>query len=78
MTHYDSYVLGPRRRLERGDEADVRFNGAKVRRRARFHHADEHGNLTFVDASRNAMRTVKPDAVGTIHRNSKLRGGTHE
>jgi hypothetical protein len=68
VTHFDSADLGPHRKLTKGDEAEVRFNGSKRRTRARFHHADQHGNLTFIDPSRSAMRTVTPDQVGTIHR----------
>jgi hypothetical protein len=64
--------LAPWRNLAAGDEADVQFAGRKRRTRATFVAASPAG-LTFRDPRTGALRYVKPDDVGTIHRNRKLR-----
>jgi hypothetical protein len=68
----DSAKLAPWRNLTAGQEADVLFAGAKRRRRARFVSASPAG-LTFADPRTGALRFVRPDDVGTIHKSRKLR-----
>ncbi|MGE3449722.1 MAG: hypothetical protein AB7H92_19305 [Microbacteriaceae bacterium] len=75
MTRHTTYRLAPRRVLHTGDEARIRLPGRKNAVRARFQHADEHGNLTFTDPRTGGSRTVTADAVLSIHRTTKLRGG---
>ncbi len=67
-----SYRLAPRRTLDPGDEADVLLPARKRRARLRFMYA-VGDTLTFSDPNRQQVRAVKPDAVGTIHRLTKLR-----
>lgn len=73
MTHLPNAYLGPRRLLVAGGEAEVKFPGRGYRTRARFRYADEDGNLTFTDPRTGHARTVRPDAVGTIHHQPRLR-----
>lgn len=64
--------LAPWRNLVAGQEADVKFAGRKQRTRARFVSASP-GGLTFADPRTGALRFVRPEDVGTIHKTNKLR-----
>jgi hypothetical protein len=68
-----SYRLGRARVLEAGDEAEVRFPGRVNRKRAKFMYAT-NDTLVFVSPFNGGLVGVAPEAVGTIHRDTKLRG----
>lgn len=68
----ETFAIRNRTKLEPGVEATVRLPGRKSRVRARFKYADGDGNLVFVDPANGALRTIRPDAVHTIHRDRKL------
>lgn len=73
-TKIDEYRIEPGRVLRAGTEAKIRVAGRKSLLRATFRYADEFGGLTFTDPRNGAQRTVRPDAVITICRATKLRG----
>lgn len=67
------FRLGPRQILRAGMEAKVKLPGRATLVRARFLHADLRDQLTFVDPRTGGLRTVRPDAVSSICRSTKLR-----
>jgi hypothetical protein len=70
LGHVPYVDLGPRRKLNEGDEAKVMLPERTTYRRMRFMWVDPNGHLTFVD-HRGAHRTVTADRVGSISRKRK-------
>lgn len=69
----ETATIDGRLKLTAGREATVLLPGRTNRVRAKFLYADDHGNLVFVDPRNGGLRTVRPDAVRTVHTKPKLR-----
>lgn len=63
---------GHRHRLTPGAEATILLPTRKDGLRCVFRYADADGNLTFVDPRNGGLRTVRPEAVKTVHYKQKI------